>query len=110
LFGGQRRDRKVQLRQFARADIPQKAFINMLKMDGRKDFDLAWFKRKSITERTLTQGEAVSYSKGFDDGVKMVIEKLSDLDPNTTSEETRRLIRNLILAHAFEESNEASDL
>jgi hypothetical protein len=39
-----------------------------------------------------------------------VIEKLSDLDPNTTSEETRRLIRNLILAHAFEESNEASDL
>ena len=44
---------------------------------------MSWFKRKPISERPLTEGELEAYLRGYSDGVGIVIDKLTSLDPDT---------------------------
>ena len=63
---------------------------------------MSWRKPENVRLRRLSKGEQEAYNAGFDDGVGIVIDRLSDLDPDNLSAEARELVKGLILSHAVE--------
>ena len=61
-----------------------------------------WKQLGDIRSRRLSKGEQEAYNAGYDDGVGMVIEELSGLDPDALSAGGRELVKRLILSHAVE--------
>lgn len=61
-----------------------------------------WKKAGDIRSRRLSRGEEEAYNAGYDDGVGMVLEKLTSLDKHGLSTEAQELIKGLILSHAVE--------
>ncbi|MDJ0638544.1 MAG: hypothetical protein QNJ20_06900 [Paracoccaceae bacterium] len=61
-----------------------------------------WKGPGDIRSRRLSKGEQEAYNAGYDDGVGMVIDRLSGLDPDDPSAEARELVKELILSHAVE--------
>jgi len=68
----------------------------------RRAAQLSWFRKKPIGERPLTESEVEAYNKGHNDGVSVILEQLTDLDPDAMGPEGKALIKRLILAHAVE--------
>lgn len=63
---------------------------------------MSWFRKKPVGERPLTASEVKAYDKGHNDGVGVILEQLTDLDPDAMGPEGKALIKRLILAHAVE--------
>lgn len=61
-----------------------------------------WRRSGDIRSRSLSKGEEEAYNAGYDDGVGMVVEKLTSLDNDGLSPEARDFIKGLILSLAVE--------
>jgi len=61
-----------------------------------------WRGKKDIRSRQLSKGEEDAYNAGYDDGVGMVIDMLSDLGPDHLSAEAQEIVKRLILSHAVQ--------
>lgn len=68
-----------------------------------------WQKVFDIRSRPLSKREEAIYNAGFDDGVKMVIDKLTNLEPKLQSPEVQELVKQLILSHAVETATSNND-